>query len=232
MLTKEQLLVLTDSLMLVMQASIVVPMVVVWTRRKHFSPVVKLLSNYVYISAFFVVAIKVLFPAFLPTNLWLIAGFNCSKVVLFWAVYRQVLHSAVQRRALGIATLVMVLSTAAVYWHESILGVAYGRIMQCALLAAAAMAYLEQTMSYTPTQRMWHDALWLLSVGQLVYSAGTVTAFSQEYLSVTIYDQNWKFIIVALVGMVFNWFLTLAFLRAKREEAAVPHTTGPQMATY
>ncbi|MBD2721918.1 hypothetical protein [Hymenobacter armeniacus] len=230
-MTKEQLNAVSMMMMHVMQASIVIPMAVVWLRRKHFSPAVKLLSNYVYISAFFVVTITVLYPAYLSTNWWLVAGFNCCKVVLFWAVYRQVLDSALQRRLLGIAAALMVLSSAGVYWYDGALGVAYARITQCALLAAVAMAYLEQNISRTPTLRLWHDPLWLLSVGQLVYSAGTVTAFSQEYLTVTIYDQTWKYIIVALAGLAFNWFLTLAFLRAKRELPS-PVQPNAQLATY
>ncbi|UOQ96951.1 hypothetical protein MUN81_17110 [Hymenobacter sp. 5317J-9] len=231
MLTKEQLNALSMALMHTMQASIVIPMAVVWLRRKHFLPTVKLLSNYVYISTFFVVAMTVLYPAYLSTNWWLLAGFNCCKVGLFWAVYRQVLDAAWQRRLLGVASAFMVLSTVGLYWYNGALGVAYARIMQCALLAAVAMAYLEQKMSRAPTLRLWHDPLWLLSVGQLVYSAGTVTAFSQDYLTVTIYDQTWKYVMVALSGLAFNWFLTLAFLRAKRELLA-PAQPSSQLATY
>ncbi|MBF9222016.1 hypothetical protein [Hymenobacter ruricola] len=221
MISKEQLHVISSWMVAIMQASIVVPMlVVIWRRKRHFSPAVKLLSNYVYLSAIFVVAAWILYPAYLPSNIWFLAGFNFCKIILFWAVYNKVLQSGQTRRVLDIATVAALVSIIGVYWYDDQLGIAYCRIMQCAVLAAFAMAYMEQTLNGPPTQRAFHDPLWLVSVGQLVYSAGTVTAFSQDYLSITIYDKSWKYVMVACAGLAFNWFLTLAFLRAKQQKVA------------
>ena len=204
-------------LMTVMQVSIVVPMVVVWCRKRHFSAAVRRLSLYVYISAFFVVVMKVLYPAYIPDNYWLLMGFNCSKIVLFGLVYHQVLRSERVRRLVAIGTGVAVMGILAVFLADNWLGVSVSRIVQCALLAAFAIAYLEQTLTTPPVRSVWQSPMGLLSVGQLLYSAGTVTAFSLEYLTLTIHDQSCRVLVIAVVGMAFNGFLTLAFLRAKRQ---------------
>jgi hypothetical protein len=123
--------------------------------------------------------------------------------------------------------LVSLVAIALVSSLNTVFIVSFSRVVQCAVLAGMAMAYLEQRMSEAPAQPATQDPIWLLSLGQLVYSAGTVTAFSLDQLSVTIYDQSWKYIVVALIGMVFNYFLTLAFLRAKPQAAAPPVAGTP-----
>lgn len=229
-MSPEQLNTLSNWLMYLNQASIIVPMAVVWWRRKHFAPAVKLLSNYVYLSAFCSFGINFLYPAVFATNYWFLAGFNLGKTLLLGAVYYSVMKSAPLRRVVLNTSLVAMLCVLSVFFYNTYAGVTCARLTQCAVLAGFAMLYLEQSLNRPAPRRNGHNPIWLLSVGQLLYSAGTVTAFSFDYFSVTIYDQSSKALIAATLGLVFNGFLTLAFRRAKRTDAtAVP--PRPALAT-
>lgn len=209
-----------------MQISIVVPMAVVWWRRRHFSPAVKLLSWYVYLSAAGAAGARFLYPAVFATNYGFSIGFNLGKIVLFGALYHQILTLPKARWA------VLALSSAAVVGifsavsYNFYLAVSISRVVQCALLAGFALAYLEQTLNRPTNCPATHDPLWLLSVGQLLYSAGTVTAFSLEFLPTTNFIYYVKFSCVSVSGLVFNSLLTLAFLRAKLADSPVWEAVG------
>lgn len=207
-------------LMYAMQASIVVPMAVVWKRRRHFSPTVGLLSWYVYLSLGCVLASK-LYPVYLTTNYGSLIAFNLGKIALFGAVYHRVLQGW-GRPAVAVAAGASVLSGLAVAAYDMNLAVTVSRVMQCAVLAGFALLYLDQALSRPAPNPPTHDPLWLLSVAQLIYSAGTVTAFSLDYLSVTRYDQTLKWLVIPLAGLAFNYILTLAFARARRNPAPRP----------
>ena len=62
---------------------------------------------------------------------------------------------------------------------------------------------------------------------QQLFSALTVTAFSLVYLDQSAGAGEFKYLFLSLGGLVFNWFLTLAFLRATRPASAVPNEPGP-----
>ena len=201
----------------VMQLSILVPMLVVWRRRREFPPSVKLLSWYVYLSAFCALGVRLIVPN--DNSLFLI-GFNLGKIVLFATVYYGMVESARMRQLVLITTLVALvvcigLTGSGFFIHSFDLAVVVSRVMQSAVLAAFALVYLEQMLGPSNKTPLLRDPIWLLSVGQLLYSAGTVTAFSLDYLSETQYDQAPKYMMVAVIGIIFNVFLTLAFLRAK-----------------
>ncbi|MDO7854278.1 hypothetical protein [Hymenobacter convexus] len=221
-MSPDQFTAFTDYLLNLNQASVLVPMVVVWRRRRHFSPAVKLLSWYVYLSAFCSLGINFSSPAIFATNHSFVVGFNLGKILLFGAVYQQILHSAGARRLVKMVTLGAVVCIAAMLAYGTTLAVPGSRIIQCAVLAGFAMLYLEQMLNDSPKTRIMQDPFWLLGLGQLLYSAGTVTSFSLDYLSKNVYDQNWKYVIIALIGMGFNYFLTLTFLRARPHDASVP----------
>jgi hypothetical protein len=208
-----------------MQVSIVVPMLVVWWRRRHFSPPVKSLSWYVYLSAAGSLISALSYPAYTPNNYGFIIGFNLGKVALFGAVYHQVMEVPGLRKFVAASALAAVSAVGVVIAIDLFSAVALSRVVQCALLAAFALVYLEQTLTRpgpdTDVAFTTRSPLWLVGLGQLLYSAGTVTAFSLEALSQTKADQSYKYIFIALAGMVFNWFLTLAFLRARRSDYSV-----------
>lgn len=212
-----------DWLMYFMQASIFVPMTVVWWHQRHFPPPVKLLSWYVYLSVVCVAASR-LYPTYLPNNYGGIIGFNLGKMLLLGAVYYQVLPPGRMRQVVPWLTGACLAGVALVLviGHDLKLAMSVSRVTQCALLAALALAYLEHALSRETRQPFFRDPLWLLSVGQLFYSAGTITAFSFDYFSRTNYDVSVKFIFVVFSGLIFNCFLTLAFLRASSGLAPVP----------
>ena len=237
------LLLFLQRLLLLMQISIVVPMAVVWwRRRRYFSPAIKLLSWYVYLSAFCVVVIVNYRALGLPSNYGFLAGFNIGKMALFAAVYYTVLKSAKMRKYVAVIAAAAVMASMAVFAYEGTMkSVGYIRVTQCAVLAGFAMIYLEQSLTRVSARPFTHDPLWMLSVGQLLYSAGTVTVFSLDYFSLNYLLTSQlhyflQFSLVSISGLVFNAFLTLAFLRAKRSEEPAPEPaeamTARQLASF
>lgn len=216
----------------VMQLSILAPMLVVWLRRQEFPPVVKILSWYVYLSALCTVSIWLMMANMYDNSLGIIS-FNIGKIALFGVVYSLVVESVRMRRLVRGTTLVAVLicvgpTLAGLFAHSFFdVAVVMSRVVQSAVLAAFALGYLEQMLGRASIMPLSRDPIWLLSVGQLLYSAGTVTAFSLDYLSKTQYDQAPKYIMVAVIGIIFNGFLTLAFLRAKPLPAVASDAETP-----
>ena len=209
---------ITEGLLYLMQVSIILPMAVVWRRRRFFSAPVRLLSWYVYLSAICALAAR-LGALYLHNNLFVLIGFNILKMMLFAAVYAQVLTSARLRRLLQWFTasgLVLVVCIAGLNQSTA---TDVARVTQCAVLAGFALAYLEQSLNRRSVAQSFHDPLWLLSVGQLLYSAGTVTAFSVGNMHMKGFLTDVVFFCVALFGLVFNSFLTLAFWRAQPDSA-------------
>ena len=200
----------------VMQASIVVPMVVVWARRRFFSAPVRLLSWYVYLSLFSVVGARFFLIGTPPNNHWYLIAFNCGKIALFAAVYYQVLRQPNARRlvfSVTAATLPLLLLASL---YDTQLGISVSRVAHCALLAGFALLYFDQFASRTTTLPLSKDSLWLVSMGQILYSAVTVSFFSYGYFATG--QSVWLYIFMDVGGLIFNYFLTLAFLRARSTE--------------
>jgi hypothetical protein len=212
-----------------MQFSILVPMVVVWRRRKHFSRPVEMLSWYVYISAFFALGAR-LSAIYLHNNLFFLIGFNVTKMLLLAAVYQLVITGPRARRVLAVATLVAFGIVVASLTLDTARTVTVSRVVQCALLAGFALAYLEQGLNCSAKYKFSQDPIWLLSVGQLIYSAATVSAFSIDF--VTLFQQSVfneiSILSFSLASLVFNYFLTLAFLRATPGMPVLDAVTGTE----
>ena len=218
-------------LMLIMQISIVVPMVVVWRRRQHFAPAVRLLSGYVYlstVSSSLLWLLRFLYTAFHwnTVNWAVILCFNDGKILLFALLYAK----SFEWRRTGQVVLLIAVATVAVgflVWPASFIVVSpnldnhstYARLAQCVVLAGFAMLYMERFSRRGSLQAPMQDPLYLLSIGQLLYSAGTVTTFSYSMLYMdTRSHQLSIFTFVGIMGLVFNYLLTLAFLRAQPKE--------------
>lgn len=204
----------------VMQVSIVVPMLVAWRRWPQLPAAVRLLGAYCVLSAVCSVGGQT-WARWLPNNYGFVVGFNVGKTVLLGLMYYRTLTNRLVRRLVPATTLAMLLLVAAVGIYSMDRAVDISRILQCALLAGFALAYLEQEL-HQPRLPVARNPIWLLSVGQLLYAAITVSAFSLDYLSRTVEDQTYKYIFVALGGIVFNLFLTLAFARAQRADSPDP----------
>lgn len=225
MISSDQIDLFSDWLMYAMQASILIPMAVVWRQRQHFSPAVRLLSWYVYLSLTSVLLLQ-LYPRYLPSNYAILVAFNMGRIALFGAVYHHVLRGRARQVVAAATAAALVAALAAVAYNLSA-AVTIIRVVQCAVLAGFALLYLEQRLerpAARPNARpAARDPLWLLSVGQLLYSAGTVTAFSfTTHVGATRHDVTVKFLFVSISGLVFNYFLTLAFLRAQASQAVEP----------
>jgi hypothetical protein len=215
--TTSFLISLAENLSWVMQVSILVPMVVVWRRRRYFPPAVRLLSWYVYLSLVSVLGARV--SEFYHLSNWLaVAGFNLGKIALLGGVFYLALHQARARSLVALTTLATLVFGLYSMWQLGIgFLLTYARVTQCAVLAAFALAYLEQLSREAPAGRLGHNPLFLVSVGQLFYSAGTVMYFSMDFNHMPSPQLKFYFGIVAILGLIFNFLLTLAFLRARSE---------------
>ena len=220
----EQLVGITEVLSWIMQLSIVVPMVVTWQRWRQFSPPIRLLSWYVYLSLLSVVAARWAEWTH-HSNLLYIMAFNAGKILLFTAVYFQVLQLRwVRWLFVGLAVAGLLGGVYVGLRQEMGFMMTYFRTLQCGLLAALALAYLEQLSREPPMGQLRQNPLLLLSVGQLVYSAGTVVLFSLDFTKASMAQNKIYFGIVAIAGLIFNYLLTLAFLRARPDG---PETQRP-----
>ena len=201
---------------LFMQVSILIPMVVVWRRRSSFPFPIRLLSWYVYLSAGCVIAAK-LAAFYFHNNQLLVPAFNGGKMLLFAAVYARVLAHGRLRRVLLQATAVGLAIMGGSVLYDWKVATTVARMVQCAVLAAFALAYLEQELNKPAFHRGFQDPIWLLSVGQLLYSGGSMVAcfsvldgfFAQQL------PQMLLFSCIIVSGLIFNCFLTLVFLRAQ-----------------
>lgn len=202
-----------------MQVSILVPMIIVWRRRRQFPAPIKTLSWYVYLSAFGALSAK-LGAIYLHHNLFFLTGFNVGKILLFAAVYS--LAMPAWKRVLEWTTILGLVIIGSTMLYDMTLAINVARVVQCALLAGFALLYMDFSLTHTAAAPGSQNPYWLLSVGQLVYSAGTVTGFSFDWIDqYSPFYVHLEMICVALSGLVFNYFLTLAFLRAKLE-APIP----------
>jgi hypothetical protein len=215
--TTSLLVTIANVLSWFMQLSILVPMVVVWRRQAQFPPAVRLLSWYVYLSLLSVIAARS--AEFMhQSNLLILTAFNFSKILLFLGVYYMVLQQQVVRQTLAVLTALGLLAGVAIFgWLDTSFLLTFSRTLQCALLAAFALAYLEQLAREPPAGQLRNNPFFLVSVGQLFYSAGTIIFFSFGLAKLTYAQNKIYFGIVAIVGLFFNALLTLAFLRAKPE---------------
>lgn len=204
-----------NSLMYLMQASILVPMAVVWWRRQHFSRPVKLLSWYVYLSLISSVLADFFRFGTPPSNHLFLIGFNCAKLALIAAVYYQALPKAKLRRLIPVLVVAVLATVLLLTQRDTDLAISVSRVAQFTLLAACAILYLDKSLDRSTGVALSRDPLSLLSIGHLIFTAGAVTAISLQYLALTKMEQYPQLIALAVNGLVFNYFLTLAFLRAR-----------------
>jgi hypothetical protein len=202
-----------------MQLSIIVPMMVVWRRWRHFPNHIRSLSWYVYLSAISAYCARFSMSLFHSSNFPMLVGFNLGKTLLFGLVYYQVINSPKRRRLIVAVLPVASVIVISAFFYQPVIGMAVARITQCAVLAGFAMLYLDQYAGKLSSKRASHQSMWLLSVGQLIYSSVTVTSASLDYwVSLSKYTHSYRFMFIAIGGLAFNYFLTLAFLRANPDD--------------
>ena len=143
-----------------------------------------------------------------------LTGFNCAKLVLLGAVYYQVLRRPEVRHLIMPLIMVLLAVILVVICYSLPLALLTNRVAQCTLLSGLALLYLDQFSNRAIVPFITHGALCLVSIGQLLFSAITITTFSFEYGSHNDIQFNFKQLFNSLGNLVFNIFLTLAFLRA------------------
>ncbi len=167
-----------SSLMYLMQTSILVPMAVVWQRRRHFFRPVKLLSWYVYLSLISSVLAVFFRYGTPPSNHLYLIGFDCAKLALIGAVYYQALPKVKLRRLIPVLVVAVLASVVVLAPRDTYLAISVGRIAQFTLLAACAILYLDKFLHCSTGVALSRDPLSLLSIGHLIFTAGAVTAIS------------------------------------------------------
>ena len=213
----------------VTQASILVPMVVVWARRRYFPGPVRLLSWYVYLSLFSVIGARFFHIGNPPSNMQYLIGFNVGKIALFGAVYYQVLTQRSTRRLVAGITGAVLAGMLITVLYDMRLAVSVSRVAHCTVLAAFALLYFDQYSERARGISPMKDPLWLVSMGQLLYSAVTISFFSYDFITEDTNESVWRYLFMDVGGLAFNFFLTLAFLRAQPSESGVSASETPSV---
>lgn len=231
-MTIEAQLKLMDWLFVIMQASILVPMVVVWQRGKRLSSVMRLASWYVYVSAGSVLVGKLVLH-FFHNNHLAIVGFNVIKLLLIAAVYRRVLAATRWTELLRIATLATLCGIAGLLLYDWPTAYTMARISQTTILAAYALLYLDQHLNMASGRDAdgLRSPVWLLSVGLLLSTAFMITASSLTLADLRLYNVSINAVFIIFSNMLFNYFLTLALLRSRPDEVT-PLAAGAATATF
>lgn len=204
-----------------MHLSILVPMIVSWQRRKHFPAPIKLAGKYVYLSAISVIIGK-LAAHYFHNNHLVIVGFNVGKLLLFAAVYAQVLTPTRWYWLLRRVTVIVLCLVAGLLFYDWRLAFTVARMAQVTLLAGYALAYLDQSLNADVVRFNRADPLWLLSVGNLFCAACSITAYNIDLFEIGEYNGAASFVFISCASLIFNLFLTLAMLRSQRQPVASP----------
>lgn len=155
-----------------------------------------------------------------PLQPWRDVVFYLLKMSLMATAYYQGLNRRMARYsvaglsiALLISTLLGLLPPDANHqqWAAS-----YARLGQCAVLASFALTYLEQLLSTTTISDLSRDPLFLLSVGQLLYSALTVGYFSLLNQPTTEFTSEIGGGLLTIARLIFLVFLVLAVYYGSR----------------
>ncbi|UOQ55328.1 hypothetical protein [Hymenobacter cellulosivorans] len=96
-------------------------------------------------------------------------------------------------------------------------------LIQSILLVGAAVAYFEQTLRELRNIDLGRDPMFLVSVGSILYYAGTVMVFVFEMQMQNQPDLIWiMYIIQFILLIVFNTFLALALWNGDQSAEQVP----------
>jgi len=204
----------------VSQLSIVVPLVIAWRRRAFFTPAVRVLSWYVYLSLFTSLALQI-GRHLLHVNNPVQHLYTLLKTLLFSHMYYLALQRPWHRQLVYWLTIGFVVFAAldAFYFEGLMRYNSYSRALQSLLLIGFAMLYFEQMLRELRVPRLERDSLFLASVGLVIYSAGTgmlfvlTNNFNEDLSMLTL-----AFDTVFLLNIIFNGLLTLAFSRAELSE--------------
>jgi hypothetical protein len=218
------LLTASEVLEWVSQLSVLVPLAIAWRRRALFTPAVRVLYWYVYLSLFTSLALQIgryLFHLNTPVQ----HLYTLLKTLLFGRMYYLAFRRSWHRQLVRVLTLGFAgFAVLDAFYLEGLTHFnSYGRAVQSLLLIGFAMLYFEQMLRELRVSRLEQDPLFLVSVGLVIYSAGTgmlfvlINNFTESLSVLTL-----AFDIVSLLNIAFNVLLSLAFLRALPNEIQQP----------
>ena len=210
-----------DALLYTTQVSLLAPLAVVWWRWPQFTGPVRRLSLYVYLALLSVVTTRFFLIGPGTGNSAFLIGFNCARLILLGTVYYQVLKETKIRQLIAPLIVASLIGTLVVAYYNLPLALSVSRAAQCTLLSGFALLYLDQLSTQSIVPLPTQDALSLVSIGQLLFSALTITAFSFQYVAYAGISMNYRHLFIALGNLAFNVFLTLAFLRATRPTSVI-----------
>ena len=216
----------TSGLMLLMQVSVLIPLLVCWRRWPALPVPLRWLGWYFPLSIAGTAAGRGLAYAYRlgyhVTNHPPITAFNVGKTLLLGLVLRQVLRDQGARRItealLGLGLAVV---GAGFVWLPSMQEVTLARLAQCVVLAVVALAYLEQ-LSRHPDEALADDPYFWLSMGQLAYSAATTVAIGLSEADESPAVMEIYILLIAAAGLFQNFTLTKAYLAGRRPAGATP----------
>ncbi|OUJ73283.1 hypothetical protein [Hymenobacter crusticola] len=216
------LLTASDVLEWVSQLSVLVPLAIAWRRRVFFTPAVRVLSGYVYLSLFTSLALQI-GRHVLHLNNPVQHLYTLLKTLLFGRMYYLALRRPWHRQLVYWLTLGFIGFAAldAFYLEGLTRYNSYGRAVQSLLLIGFAMLYFEQMLRELRVSRLEQDPLFLASVGLVIYSAGTgmlfvlINNFNESLSILTL-----AFDSVFLLNIAFNVLLSFAFLREPATEVS------------
>jgi hypothetical protein len=145
-------------------------------------------------------------------------GTLAETLVLSWAYWHAL--RAARYVALSAGAFVLVFAVESGYWHGFWRGEnGYTHSFQTLLLLSFALLYFEQLLRDLHTISLEQDPMFLVSVGVMLYYAGTIMIFLLENGMQRLHQVNqiWTiFIIQATLLIIFNALLALALWWAGR----------------
>ena len=204
-----------------MQVSVVIPMAVTWWRWQQLPSVVRLLSLYTYVSLACSMLSWLLhwmlMQGYIGNNYLGNFLFNTAAVALFMAVYYRSLSEPWRKRlVLGLGVAMLLLSLSLELGPDRRLAMSVAQTSGCAVLLAFALLYMDAFSAQRRQQPAAQDPIYLLSIGLLIKSAGAIVTFSLQYFIMDAAQMDIVWMPVPFIGLLFNYYLTLAFLRARR----------------
>ncbi|TGE16619.1 hypothetical protein [Hymenobacter elongatus] len=151
-----------------------------------------------------------------------------ETLFLSWAYYNS-FHSAqsrqILRAALGLFLATYIFESLYLNGGFSTSQIIYTHVAQSILLVGVAVAYFEQTLRELRNIDLGQDSMFMVSVGSILYYAGTLMVFVLEGQLQGQPDLIWiMYIIQFVLLIVFNLFLSIALWNGHRpiEHVAFP----------
>ncbi|TGE29671.1 hypothetical protein [Hymenobacter metallicola] len=147
-----------------------------------------------------------------------------ETLFLGWA-YHYAFHSSFARKVLAGGALIFLATYFIEAFYINDFGVGqdiYTHVVQSLLLVGAAVAYFEQTLRELRNIDLGEDPMFMVSVGSILYYAGTLMVFVLESQMQSQPDLIWTmYMIQFILLIVFNVFLTIAIWNGNHQTECI-----------